>query len=199
MGGMTNIHHANQVLDYSGREVTIQAQIMPLGKAVFLINRGFTQDEVNTLAEVLRAPHSDVWQEFTSINIKPVSNDKGVPIPAIYISPAMEQESGSSGRLDSAKSGSGVSIELAWVIVVRGASGAMFSKVRVFYSRFAVAAGIMEDVLQGWSVVFSAAMLKRDVRRLGNVGVEFEKVGRFSELVKSVDVERDSNSVLLYC
>jgi hypothetical protein len=198
--GMTNIHHERQILSRSGTEMTDQAQIMPFGKAVLLIGREFTQEEIKALTEVLHTPRLDVWYEYNSMkDPKPVTNDKGLPVPSVYTSPGLMQERGITGRFDEPKSASGVPIEFAYVIVVRGASGAMFSKVRVFYSLFAVAAGIMEDVLQGWSVVFSAAMLKGDVQKLGHVGVEFEKVGKLSELVNSMDEERAWTSVLLCC
>ena len=196
----TNIHYADQILQRAGYESTTQAQIMPFGKAILLICREFTQEEVKALTEVLHAPRLETWFEYNGIkDPKPVTNDKGLPIPSIYTSPGLKRDSGISGRFDEPKSASGVPIEIAYVIIVRGASGAMFSKVRVFYSLFAVAAGIMEDVLQGWSVVFSAALFKRDVQKLGHIGVDFEKVGKLSDLVKSMDEERAWTSVLLYC
>ena len=175
-----------------------QAQIMPFGKFVLLNGREFTQEEVKSLRPVLQASSHDIWFEYSGMKgPKPATNDKSLPISCAYTSPGLA--SGITGRFGELKSASGVPIEIAYVIVVRGASGALFSKVRVFYSLFAVAAGIMEEVLQGWSVVFSAAMLKRDVQKLGGNGVEFQKVGKLSELIKSVDEERAWTSVILCC
>lgn len=75
----------------------------------------------------------------------------------------------------------------------------MFSKVRIFYSYFAVAAGIMEEALQGFSVVFSGAMLKGDIPKLGREQVAFRRVDGLKALIAEADMERADNKVSIYC
>ena len=62
-----------------------------------------------------------------------------------------------------------------------------------------MAAGIIEEALQGLCVVFSAAMLKGDVEKLGHLKVRFAKVESLRELIKSADEERVTNVIRLCC
>ena len=196
--GVTNIHSANQVVCRAGTQMTDQARIMPFNKHVFLNGRGFDQKEVDAFSEVLRTPHRNKWVEYNGVNIpKPVANDNGLPVPTLYTSPGLAGHRSGFGDLENESEGP---VELAYVIIVQGASGALFSKLRIFYSHFAVAAGIMEEALQDWSVVFSAAMLKRDVKSLERGGpLVFKKVESLDELVKSLHDERSSDEILLCC
>lgn len=199
--GITNVHHASQILQCAGSEKADQALLADFGKYVLLVGRGFEQEEIDTFAEVLHTPHRDRWVEYNKSDVpKVVPIDRQlVPIPTLYTSPGLKDDGSINLRFDKPKDANGETIELVYVIVVRGPHGALFSKVRVFYSRFAVAAGIMEEALQGFCVVFSAAMLKRDVKRLGQDGVRFAKMESLRGLITSVDQETAADVILLCC
>ena len=198
--GVTNIHHATQVLQRAGEEMTDPALLASFNKAVLLVGRGFEQEEIDNFAAVLHTWHRDKWVVTNGSGVpKVVMSDKGVAIPALYTSPGLEEYRSANHGYDEPKDANGKTIQLAYVIVVRGASAALFSKVRVFYSRFAVAAGIIEEALQGLCVVFSAAMLKGDVEKLGHLKVRFAKVESLREMIKSADEERVTNVIRLCC
>jgi hypothetical protein len=198
--GMTNIHHASQILQRAGTKMTDQAQIMPLGKPVLLVGRSFTLEEIETFSEALQTSHRDKWVEYNGTGPpRPTTNDKGLPVPTLYTTIGLKEQMATHGRLDHPTNINREPIELAFVIVVRGASAALFSKVRVFYSHFAVAAGIMEEALSSWSVVFSAAMLKQDALRLGREPVSFEKVESLQALIAAAEEKKAANTVLLCC
>lgn len=191
--GATNIHHGGQVLQRAGLNLADQAVIAYFGKGVLLVGRAFEQEEVDDFARALHNPHRNKWVEYDGSDAnKPVPSDKSVPIPTLHTSPGLIQDRGVY------TDGNGQNIELAYVIIVQGASGSLFSKVRVFYSYFAVAAGIMEEALHGMGVAFSAAMLKRDVPKLGG-GLPFKKVDSLKHLIAAVDEKRVADDILLCC
>ena len=173
---------------------------MPFGKPVLLVGRSFALEEIEALSEVLQTSHRDKWVEYNGATPpKPTTNDKGLPVPTLYTTIGVTEEMGINSRMDQPTSADGKPIELAYVIVVRGARAATFSKMRIFYYHFAVAAGIMEDALQGWSIVFSAAMLKQDAMRVGREPVSFGKVESLKALIAAAEEERASDLVLLCC
>ena len=188
------------ILQRAGVEMADQALLAPSGRVVLLVGRGFEQEEIDNLAAVLHTWHRDKWVETNGTGApKVVMSEKGVAIPTLYTSPGLGEDRSVNRGYDKPKDANGETVKLAYIIVVRGASAALFSKVRVFYSRFAVAAGIIEEALQGLSVVFSAAMLKGDVERLGRLNVRFAKVESLRELIKSADEERVTNVIRLCC
>ena len=191
--GVTNIHHASQVLDRAGHEIADQAVIAHFSKGVLLVGRSFTQDELESFAEAIHTPHHNKWVEYSGTDApRPVATDKPVLIPTLYTSPGLRSRRGTP------QSANGELVEVAFVIVVQGGSGALFSKTRIFYSPFVVAAGIMEEALRGMCVVFSAALLRRDVKKLGRSGFPLVKV-TMEKLVVAANEEGPGGEILLCC
>jgi hypothetical protein len=130
--GVTNIHHAMQVLQRAGMEIADQALLASFDKGVLLVGRGFEQEEIDTFAEILHTSHRDKWVATNGSDVpKVVVSDKQVGIPTLYTSPGLREDRSVNSRYDKPKDANGETIELAYVIVVRGASAALFNKVRV--------------------------------------------------------------------
>jgi len=196
--GVTNIHHAHQVLSFAGREQAEQALIAYFCKDVLLVGRSFAQEEIDTFAGCLRSPYRDRWVEDNGQGItQPTGSDTNNLIPALYTSPGLHEERRARYLQETPKDKNGQPIELAYIIVVRGRSGALYSKIRVFYSIFVVAAGMLEEASQGFPVVFSASMLKRDIPRLTNRELAIRKAESLNTLIQAAD--EDEPSILLCC
>lgn len=190
--GLTNIHHAGQVLQHAGSNNAVQAAIGYLNKGVLLIGREFVQEEVDTFETFLHFPYRDRWINYNGHDAPTVTAaDANCPIPSLYTSPGLREAGEISPLMEEATS------DLAFVIVVRGRSAALYSKVRIFYSRSALAAGILEEAVQGHSVAFSAVMLKQDITRLSD-DLRFRKVKKLSDLRSDAD-EKERTSIPLCC
>ena len=175
-----------------------QAVIPAFNKGVLLIGREFVQEEIDNFSGLLYSGLRDRWiQDDGRAITQAVTSDNIVSYPSLYTSPGLREDRRWSGLQEKPRDKDGRPIELAYIIVVRGRSAGLFSKVRVFYSTFAVAAGILEEALQGFSVVFSAAILKRDVSRLTHRDLPFRKAHGVNTLIQAADEEEPT--ILLWC
>lgn len=152
------------------------AMIGYFNKFVLLVGREFAQEEIDAFERCLYCLYRDRWIRDDEHQIPEVAEaDANVAIPTLYTSPGLYEER-SYAQLKEEPA-----VEIVYIIVVRGRSAALYSKVRIFYSRYAVAAALMEETLQGNSVVFTAAILKQDVLRLQDQ-LHFRKVASLGKL-----------------
>lgn len=198
--GLTNIHHAQQVLERAGSDMALQASIAYFNKAVLLVGRGFVQEEVDAFATCLHSPLRDRWVQDNGHGVpEAVMADGNIPIPTLYTSPGLDElRFRPQDTIPDIEAQQAQLNKLAYIIVVRGRSAALYYKVRTFYSRFAVAAGILEEALQGNCVAFSAALFKDDIPRLTNQDTSLIKVAKLPALLNATEEERRSG-ILLCC
>jgi hypothetical protein len=187
--GITNIHHAEQVLCRANMTMADQAYIACFRQPVLLVGRSFAQEEIVELSDYLRSPYRDMWvQKKTDGSLQPIGVNVGSlstptlhTTPGVYDDPSL-YEFNSNGPPDN----------LAYIIIVRGSCGALYSKVRTFYSIFAVAAAMLEEAVAGLTVAFSCALLKKDVPRLTEAKIKFAKVPNVKDLLTEANEGYDS-------
>jgi len=180
--GMTNIHQSSGVFSLAGADVIVQATIADHGGSVLLNGRNFDQTELDDLTDWIRDRRGDTWlardrQRLLSPGPPPYP----LPIPTVHTHPGLSRERLLPASPDIEAPQDDLS-KFAFLLVIRGRNAAELTKVRVVYSLFAASAVAIEGSSTGYSVVFSAALLRRDVAKLTEYGLDLEKVNSRTEL-----------------
>jgi hypothetical protein len=185
--GLTNIHHATQVLQYAGRGMVIQAILANHNKLVLLNGRSFHQAEVEAFVPYLQDKRKDIWLGFDKRNVlQQVSAPGPLEAPMLHTSRGVDVPSGRDAP------------NMAFLMLVRGREAAAATKVRVLYDETAVACAAVEEASQGYTVVFTAALLRSKLPLLGQADVSFKKVDKLSALTAPGAME-EGKMVPLLC
>jgi hypothetical protein len=144
---LQHVGQASELLDHAGKERS-ENVILAEYKTVLLNGHNFEQVELDQFAGLLRqAP--DLWCHF---NNDSRSAPTALPHPSIRLARSL--------ALPPPPKTTTPQPPLAFVIIVQGLEGAHINKVRISYSREKAAAACMEEALNGFSVVFSGAVLE---------------------------------------
>ena len=198
----TIIHSHDGILQYAGREgFSTQAVLGHLQKPVLITARSFVQEEIDALANVLRTTNRDMWLRTSKQSFIPTPGpyDDATPIPSIYLSNGLvkDKDSRPVGAVQTVRISA--QPDMAYIIVVRGRSAALCSKVRLFYSLSAAGIGILEEACNGYLTAFSAALLKSDVSRLTDSRLHLTKVDSLMKLYAYAGVPPKEDTIPLYC
>ena len=111
--------------------------------------------------------------------------------PQVNVSAAL-QEIDSSREMDSGPKAE----ELAYVLIIQGKTGATRAKLLIESDLDRAQAAIMYEAINGYTVAFSAAILKKNVSRLHDTWVSLIVVGTREELTP---VDGDGGSARFWC
>lgn len=199
--GFTNIHHATQLLNHAGGEQFFPAIMPDHQRFINLNGHNFTQEELDAFTDILHHPRKDVWlRRKNDIDKFLVAGRADDPIdrPSVRTSTGLKKDHRPAVRRIDEPEDTSPKPALAFVLIIRGRSAALCSKVRLSYSLKAAAAVMFEEAVNGYSTVFSAALLKTDVRRLDQPDAQFKKVDTIAQLYEAVE-GRDRDAIALLC
>ena len=165
--------------------------IQPIGKSVFLTTNDFSQQELDDFTSLLNSGIQDKWVSNVnnpSTKFKVVEPATSSSIPWIGISPGLLQT-----RPDILSPSAPA---LAYIFLVQGKNASERTKAVAKVTRDAAAAAMFHELLNGYSIVFSGAILTCHVARIFppmpmNVKLKFFKVKDIVGL-QNVALERDN-------
>ena len=204
----TNIHKASSLLSRCGGTFDDQATIQPFGRPVYTIYvEAFPQEVVNKFAELFN--HSVEGQWLSSANdptrvFRTVDPSLPSAIPKLCMSRALKEEPRQSYGKQSENTLQ-LKEPLDFLIVVQGKNASERSKIVVERSREDAATSMLHEAMNGYSVVFTGALLRSDMNRLlsrkKNSKFRFESMPDLATLVSfSGSEESQSNKQLgIYC
>ena len=149
MGGPSNIHHATQLFERAGGIHQTQAIIMPIGKGVLQAGLNCSQDAVDNYGKMLISGFIDVWA--TTANSKGskcqmAPADAPLQVPIAHISSAFKERTRQE--------------LIDYIYIVQGKNGSRYFKVGVANDYHQAATNMLHEVIHGYSIVFSGAVLK---------------------------------------
>jgi hypothetical protein len=184
---LTNFHHASQMLERAGGKRELQARIGDCGTLVYVNYTSFAQETLDRFSQRIRGGGIDQWaskqqKQYPLQLTRP--SDPWPKIPHLCISPAF--------GLPNSRLSSGTSKkepELDFVFVVEGISGSVTQKLVLEYDIHNAGVRMFHEAMNGYSIVFSAAISKKVTYNLffmgsDNHSVTFEKVASVVELAK---------------
>lgn len=191
--GQTNIRSGGAILERAGRPGEDSACIPDFQKYVLITGHDFTIGDIQKYWNLLRFGNCDVWnKKGVGFNdYQPVEADQASQIPMVHVSKAVKPELGYGARSDSD--------ELVYIIVVEGRNRNIRSKLvdRVDLARMGT--DIFWECVNGYSIVFSGAVLKADWNARGEWprDVKFKHVKSKKALVEPA--EAGQRVVKIWC
>lgn len=195
--GRTNIHFALALFNRSGSSFEETAYIPYADKLVYINTKALTQADLDRFADLLRSNISGSWVRKGSTAAFSYSEpDLALTVPKVTVSfgmqvPGRERRLYSGFRQDEEESLEEVGPEekekeLVYILITQGSSGDVLSKVVIEPTLERAAAHAMHEALNGYSTVFTAAMLKANVGKLKDASYSFKAV-QGSRALKTVD------------
>lgn len=177
--GITNIRSGDDFLKYAGRPFSraFYALLPELRNQEVIIDcLSSASEELEQYVELFRSGQNDVWMAqdaTTTKRLTPVTFRRGeaVYVPRVKISPAFKMWiHGSEDEKAQAK------VDLAYVLVLQGASGALKSRLSIRYSLDDVGSELLSAAANRLNVVFSGAVLRKNGGLLQDPNFEVVKV-----------------------
>jgi hypothetical protein len=191
--GQTNIRSGGAILQKASRSGEDTALIPEFQKYVLITGNDFSIDDIQRYWHLLKYGHSGLWNKNGPglRDCQKVEADQPSQIPMVHISAALKPGVGVNPPLNS--------VELVYFIVVEGRNGSIRSKLVYRTDLHRVGTDILWECVNGYSVVFSGAMLKTDwmQRPTWHTEVNFERVKDKNELVRTTDM--DSRVIKIWC
>jgi len=179
--GQTNIRSGRGILEKAGRPIEDTAIIPEFQKYVLITGHNFSINDIQKYWHLLRFGHSDVWNKKGPglSDYQKVEADQASQIPMVHVSRALKPKYGVG---DSSNSD-----EVVYITVVEGRNGHIRSKLVEQTDLARVGSDILYECANGYSVVFSGAMLRADwkERLTWPRGVSFERVENKKDLVEA--------------
>jgi len=183
--GQTNIRDGFNILEKAGTARGDTALIPDFQKYVLINGHEFSIDDIQIYSRLLQSGHTGVWNMSGTglMEWKKVAADQPSQIPMVHVSRALRPRPPVDPSSDSVK--------LSYFIVVEGRNGRICSKLVERTNLNRLGTDILWECANGYSVVFSGAMLKTDWMQRQNwrQGVRFNHVEKKSDLVETADVE----------
>lgn len=183
--GSTNIRFARDLLRHAGGEQFMPAIMPELNRFVHLQGHFFEQEELDTYAKLLSDLRKDTWlHKDKQGNLVTGRADDPIDRPSVLTSSGLkENHRPAVRRID--EPDTTPKQALAFVLVIQGKSAALCGKVRLFYTLDAAAAAMFAEAANGYSTVFSAAILRADAKRFMVEAPGYRKVDTISALAES--------------
>lgn len=134
--GFTNVHHAFELLRNAGGEQCTPAILPDFQKFVTMIGQYFEQEELDAFSEALRHPTKDVWLHRNDSKhvLFPGLADAPIDRPSVRTSSGLKKGHRPAVRRNNEPEDTTPEPALAFVLVIRGKSAALCSKVRILYT-----------------------------------------------------------------
>lgn len=184
--GVTNLRFGRDFLQRAGWAGGFEdlALIPNCSKNVLIVAKSFEQEEIEQYKDLIYSLRNNIWlqQDARDKLICSAEPGLGLQIPKCVVSPCLTNTNSARDKP------SATSTSLAYLVVIQGREGSLRSKLLILSSVQDVGAEMFYHAANGWSAVFSGAILQSDLKRLGGLSVlkqssiRLEKVSRVDEL-----------------
>ena len=165
--------------------------IQPVAKSVFLVTNDFSQQDLDDFAPLFNSGIQDKWvSNVYNLNgrFKVIEPATSGDIPMICVSPGLLQNRPDILSRDAPA--------LAYIFLVQGTNASERTKAVAKVTRDAAAAAMFHELINGYSIVFSGAILTCNVAKIFpptpmNVKLKFFKVKDIAGL-HNVALEKDN-------
>jgi hypothetical protein len=208
--GLNNVRSGHDLLIRAGDGREIPSVIPEFGNLpIIIVSHNFDQDNLDQHVSILRCGHSDVWMHLLNSGprVPGVTGstttttfghaDEPWKVPKIHVSQGLRRHLPRSLPRDGGGEKSGAP-ELAYILVFQGRSGAIRSDLVLRSSLDLAGAEMFHMAANGFSVVFSGAMLKKNLEKRADVTYRFERVDTLDEL-QAVDSDQLKKVIGVLC
>ncbi|KAJ9634080.1 hypothetical protein H2201_009056 [Coniosporium apollinis] len=207
--GRTNIHRAQSLLNRAGTSFEEVAFIPDAERLVYIISGALTQDHLDRYADVLRNNRAGSWiqkDEGPPWKFAYSQGDQRLSIPKINVSNGMQVPGKEGPRYvgfrkapdEYPEEHGPEEIELAYILVIQGQTGDTRCKLVVETSLERASSAIMHEALNGYSTVFTAAMLKANLAKLQDEAYALNVV-EDRKTLKVIDSDPTSKCIGFWC
>jgi hypothetical protein len=204
--GRTNIHSAASLFNRSGTSFEDIAYIAHADKLAYIISTSLTQVDLNRYADLLRTNILGSWVrkcEGSSAAFAYSEPDLALLVPKVIVSSAMQVPGRERYRIRKVEEEPPEEVgpeqkELVYILITQGRSGDVLSKIVIEPTLDRVAAHAMHEALNGYSTVFTAAMLKANVGKLKDNSYSFKAVEDRRDL-KITDKDPTTKCIGFWC
>jgi hypothetical protein len=211
--GRTNIRGGHDLLFRAGREGETLSVIPEFNNMpIIIIGWDFTQDDLDQHINLIRYGQNDAWAQLLSPIPKTPGEapeqpmiaygpaDQRLKIPKIHISKGLDDFQRSRRYLleTEGEQNNLKQLDLAYILVVQGSSGAFQSKLVMRTNLQMTGAEMLYEAVNGFSVVFTGAVLKQNLEKRGDLKYCFRKVESLDELL-NVDADESRKVIGVLC
>lgn len=175
--GRANIHRAEALAGRAGSSFEEIALIPHANKLVYIVSSELSLVQLDQISEILRKCKAGSWiqqQNDSDRGYSYCQSDLGVDVPRINISNGMHRLVNNrslypavSHEQDESLLNKGFpATDLQYVIVVQGQTGNIKCKLVVGSTLGAACSAMLYDALNGYSTVFTAAILKANLENI---------------------------------
>lgn len=167
--GRTNIRKAMDLIDRAAKvtdEIAVIPQLDNLSLPIHITSKPITQDKLNEFRIYIREARKNWWIKGKTNGTSWQSADsppESLRVPHITMSPSVrnfwaEEHPGREAQA--------LEDRMAYILVVHGKNGPMQPKVVVKWDLGGAAQAMMQELQEGYSVVFAGAVLKHQWKNL---------------------------------
>jgi len=210
--GRNNVRSGRDLLSRAGNGMEIPSVVPEFSDLpIVIIGHNFSQDDLDRHANVIRFGHSDGWMQFLSSNPRSlreplerpkftdVTTNQRLAIPKIHVSQGLKgfrhlgfyPSDGQSRESDEKP-------DLVYILVVQGCSGAFRSKLVLRTKLETAGAEMFYEAVNGFSVVFTGAILKKNLEKRADQEYYFKKVATLGRL-QAMDADESQKVIGVMC
>jgi hypothetical protein len=192
--GLNNVRSGHGLLTRAGNCIEIPSVIPEFGNLPIIIaGYNFDQDDLDRHIPLLRYEHSDAWIDLLESGLRTAGErgsartmtfgpaDESWKVPKIHVSQGLRPSQPRPFLRDGDEEKSGAPV-LAYIMVFQGRSGAFRSKLVLRTTLDQAGAEMFHMAANGFSLVFSGAMLKKNLEERKDINSNFKRVDNLDEL-----------------
>ncbi|PVH71390.1 hypothetical protein DL98DRAFT_596984 [Cadophora sp. DSE1049] len=210
--GRNNVRGGEGLLLRAGNSMEIPSVIPEFNDMpIVIIGYNFAQDDLDQHVSLIRYGHNGAWAQLLSSVPKTLGEspeqpkiaygpaDQRYTIPKIHISQGMNDFQRSRRYLPQETEQDNLKQpDLAYILVVQGSSGMFRSKLVLRTNLQMAGAEMFHEAVNGFSVVFTGAVLKTNLKKRGDLDYSFKKAGSLDELV-AFDADESQKVIGVLC
>lgn len=211
--GRNNVRRGYDLISRAGCCTEIPSVIPEFNNIPIVITGwDFAQDDLDRHINLIRYGHSDAWAQLLSsvlqtpgespeqLRIAYGPADQQVTIPRIHVSKGLKafQRSGCYPLEIEEGQNNPKPPDLAYILVVQGSSGAFRSKLVLRTTLQRAGAEMFYEAVNGFSVVFTGAVLYKNLEKRGDPNYSFKRVESLDELL-NVDEDESQKVIGVFC
>lgn len=204
--GPTNIHHSGSLLSRAGQKnFNDQATFQPFGRPVFINTIEPDQLELNHFVNLLNSRVHNIWISRSSNgSFKAVEAAAALPIPKICISAGLADppERRVPRAYKNPSPPPAIKADYTYILIIEGKSASREAKIVAKSTLQGIADTMMHEALNGYSVVLSAAILRRNYNKLfgqDNGNWKFKQVDNVESAIAVEDEDKEGMTIAIIC
>jgi hypothetical protein len=204
--GRNNVRSGKDLLQRAGNRSVIPSVVPEFNDLpIVIIGYNFLQDDLDRYVNVIRFGHNDTWVQFLSSAPRSLREpfeqpkftdgptDQRLTVPKIHVSQGLRNYPPYGQRRESQEQP-----DLAYILVVQGCGGAFRSKLVLRTNLETAGAEMFYEAVNGFSVVFTGAILKKNLEKRADQEYCFKKVDTLDEL-QAMDADESQKVIGVMC